>query len=303
MRDGLVFNIQRYSLHDGPGIRTTVFLKGCPLRCIWCHNPEGIDPEPEILRYPERCVDCGQCRAVCPARRDAAVRRQGQAEDEPLNCIRCGECARTCPSEARRLAGRRMTVDEVLEEIVRDGIFYEGSWGGATFSGGEPLMQPEFLLALLEACRRREIHTAVDTSGCVPQDSLLAVARFTDLFLYDLKTLDDDRHRRYTGVSNRSILANLHALGQAHGNIWVRMPLVPGVNDMPQDVEAVVRLAASIAGVRQVNLLPYHATGAAKFARLGRTYTAVDIRPPTKEFVEQVAAGLQGCGVPVLSGG
>jgi pyruvate formate lyase activating enzyme len=196
-----------------------------------------------------------------------------------------------------------MTAAEVLAEILRDRVFYEDSGGGATFSGGEPLMQPEFLMALLAACRDREIHTAVDTSGYARQEDLLAAARSADLFLYDLKILDDQRHRRYTGVSNRSILENLHALGQVHGNIWVRMPLVPGVNDGPGDLEDVVRLAASVPGVRQVNLLPYHATGAAKFRRLGKAYPGDALVTPPAELVEQTAARLQNLGVPVISGG
>ena len=199
--------------------------------------------------------------------------------------------------------GRSMTAAEVLTEILRDRVFHEGSGGGVTFSGGEPLMQPQFLTAVLQACREREIHTAIDTSGYVPQEVLLAAARWTDLFLYDLKTLDDARHRRYTGVPNRLILENLHALAEVHGNIWVRMPLVPGVNDAPGDVEAVVRLAASIPAVRQVNLLPYHAAGAAKFARLRKTYPGGHLVPPGAEFVAQTAAGLQDLGVPVIAGG
>jgi pyruvate formate lyase activating enzyme len=299
---GLVFNIQRYSLDDGPGIRTTVFLKGCPLECAWCHNPEGIDRQPEILRDPSRCIACGRCREGCPAGGAAPIGRADPWRDEAPQCVRCGTCARQCPAEARRLVGRRMTVAEVLAEILRDRMFYEDSRGGATFSGGEPLLQPQFVLAALEACRSREIHTAVDTSGYVPREVLLAAARWTDLFLYDLKLLDDQRHRRFTGVSNRLILENLHALGQAHGNLWVRMPLVPGVNDAPGDLEEAVRLAASIPGVRQINLLPYHATGIAKFARLGKTSPGGHLQPP-RELIEQMAARLQHLGVPVLAGG
>ena len=270
MASGTVFNIQRYSLHDGPGIRTTVFLKGCPLHCAWCHNPEGIEPRPEILRNSVRCIACGLCRENCPAQAAGPLAQDGQAEDELPRCAGCGECARACPSEARRLVGRHMTAAEVLAEILHDRLFHEDSGGGVTFSGGEPLLQAEFLLALLESCRRREIHTAVDTSGYAPREDLLNAARQANLFLYDLKTLDDDLHRRYTGVSNRLIVENLRALGAVHRNIWVRMPLVPGVNDTLQAVEDVVRLAATAPGVRQVHLLPYHATGVAKFARLGK---------------------------------
>jgi pyruvate formate lyase activating enzyme len=283
MHSGLVFNIQRYSLHDGPGIRTIVFLKGCPLRCLWCHNPEGMGPEPEILCNPSRCLACGRCREDCPVQGAGPIGQEGRSESEFQRCTCCGACAQACPAEARRLVGRRRTAAEVLAEIPRDRVFHEDSGGGATFSGGEPLMQPQFLMALLEACRNCEIHTAIDTSGYVRQEDLLAAARCADLFLYDLKILDDERHRQYTGVSNRLILENLHALGQMHRNIWVRMPLIPGV--------------------RQVNLLPYHATGAAKFARLGKTYPGGDLVPTTAELIEQTAARLQNLGVPVISGG
>lgn len=303
MHSGLIFNIQRYSLHDGPGIRTTVFLKGCPLRCLWCHNPEGMGPGPEILCNPSRCLACGRCREECPARGAGPLGQEGRSESEFQRCTCCGACAQTCPAEARRFVGRRMTAAEVLAEILRDRVFHEDSGGGVTFSGGEPLMQPQFLMALLEACRNCEIHAAIDTSGYVRQEDLLAAARLANLVLYDLKILDDERHRQYTGVSNRLILENLRALGQMHRNIWVRMPLVPGVNDAPRDLEEVVRLAALIPGVRQVNLLPYHATGAAKFARLGKTYPGGDLVPTTAELVEQTAARLQDLGVPVISGG
>ena len=221
MHSGQVFNIQRYSLHDGPGIRTVVFLKGCPLRCLWCHNPEGMDAQPAILAAPYRCLACGRCRDDCPAHEAGPIGQEGRSPSERERCTSCGACVQACPAEARRLVGRRMTAAEVLVEILRDRIFHEDSGGGATFSGGEPLQQPQFLLALLEACRKREIHTAVDTSGYVRQEDLLDAARHVNVFLYDLKILDDDRHRRYTGVSNRSILENLHALGQVHQNIWV----------------------------------------------------------------------------------
>ncbi len=303
MQTGSVFNIQKYSLHDGPGIRTTVFLKGCPLRCWWCHNPEGMSPEPEILVAEGRCTACGQCRDACP---QGGARPGGQdlaAQAAPPACVRCGACVEACPTQARQLLGRQMTAKEVVAEIEKDHIFYDDSHGGVTFSGGEPFSQTPFLLELLAACRQREINTAVDTTGFVGQFDLLAAARLTNLFLYDIKILDDVRHRRYTGVSNASILENLRLLGQEHGNIWVRVPIVPGLNDADGDLEATVRFAASVPGVKQVNLLTYHHTGAYKFSRLGKPYLAESVTPPAPEFFGRAAARLQGLGVPIVVGG
>jgi len=303
MQTGLVFNIQKYSLHDGPGIRTTVFLKGCPLRCWWCHNPEGMSPDPEILVAEGRCTACGQCREACPQGGAGPGDRDLAAQAALLTCVRCGACVDACPTQARQLLGRLMTVGEVVTEIEKDQIFYDDSQGGVTFSGGEPFAQTPFLLELLQACRQREINTVVDTTGFVGQDALLAAAHWTDLFLYDIKILDDARHRQYTGVSNVSILENLKLLGRAHGNIWVRVPIVPGLNDAQGDLEATVRFAASVPGVQQVNLLTYHHTGAYKFSRLGKPYLAESVRPPAPEFFSQAAARLQGFGVPIIIGG
>jgi pyruvate formate lyase activating enzyme len=288
MESGLIFNTQRYSIHDGPGIRTTVFLKGCPLRCSWCHNPEGIYPEPEVVVIESRCMHCGQCRQVCP---QVKMSGNASASDQRMRCVRCGECVKVCPSEARQMVGRQMNVQEVMAEVLLDRVFYEESAGGATFSGGEPFMQPRFLRSLLEACRAEGIHTAVDTSGYVAKEDLLSAAPQVDLFLYDLKIMDDERHRQWTGVSNAVILENLSALGIVHRNIWIRMPLIPGFNDDPEQMEAVARFAASVPGVCQVNLLPYHATAAHKWKSLGTSNKPdVDRAPGSCEKIEADAS-------------
>ncbi len=299
---GLVFNLQKYSIHDGPGIRTTVFLKGCPLKCWWCHNPEGMSGEAEVVVAEGRCVQCGECRDACPLHH-AGLGRDEKVSPDRAACLRCGACVEACPVQARQILGRRMNVDEVLAEVCKDRIFYDDSQGGATFSGGEPFAQAAFLLELLRACKDQGIHTTVDTTGYVGLDTLLVAAQWTDLFLYDIKILDDARHRRYTGVSNAKILDNLNALGREHGNIWVRVPIVPGLNDADDDLEATVRFAASVPGVKQVNLLAYHHTGSYKFSRLGKPYRAESVKPPAPEFFARAAARLQGLGVHIVSGG
>jgi pyruvate formate lyase activating enzyme len=280
MENGMVFNIQRYSIHDGPGIRTTVFLKGCPLRCSWCHNPEGISPEPEVVVIENRCMHCGQCREVSTA-----------------------ESVAICPTGARQLIGRQMSVEEVLVEVLKDRVFYEQSAGGVTFSGGEPLMQPRFLKNLLEACRAEGIHTAVDTSGYAAREDLLSIAPLADLFLYDLKIMDDELHRHWTGASNVPILENLLALGEVHQNIWIRMPLVPGFNDDPKHVEAVARFARSVPGVCQVNLLPYHATATHKLKGLGRPDQSATRVTPTPKMIELAKDAFQALGMNIQIGG
>lgn len=308
MNTGLVSNIQKYSLQDGPGIRTTVFLKGCPLKCAWCHNPENLSPHPELVRFEGRCVRCGLCLEVCPeipqpgagaagpnSRANFSVPRAG--------CRLCGACVAACPAGAREILGRPSGVAEVVKAVAADRIFYEDSRGGVTFSGGEPLLQYEFLRALLEACRAQGFHTAVDTCGFTSRDHLLEIAALTDLFLYDLKFLDEAKHLEFCGVSNRPILANLEALSRAHQQIWIRIPVIPGVNDAPEEVEQMARLVAGLRGVRQVNLLPYHPLGVHKFQRLSQPYLLNHITPPSAESLEAVVARFSAWGLNARAGG
>ncbi|HEY5912712.1 MAG TPA: glycyl-radical enzyme activating protein [Verrucomicrobiae bacterium] len=301
MQSGLVFNIQRYSIHDGPGIRTTVFLKGCPLRCVWCQNPEGISRRREIVMLENRCIGCGECRRACrhatedPGTGTLSVRLQ--------QCELCGVCCQACPSEARRMMGEEMTVAQVLEAVLRDRVFFQDSGGGVTFSGGEPLMQPEFLKALLWGCRMQRLHTAVDTCGMIATEELLAVASLTDLFLFDLKLMEETAHARYTGASNNLILRNLRALGNVHSNIWVRVPLIPGINDTSAALEAAARFASSIRGVRQVNVLPFHATGVRKRERLGQSNSLPALHPPAPEALAGAIQIFEKAGLQARAGG
>ncbi len=301
MQGGLIFNIQRYSIQDGPGIRTTVFLKGCPLRCAWCHNPEGLSPKPELLVTEARCIGCLECHQACP-------HAHALPEDRPLplgmeGCKLCGACVEACPTGARCLVGKELTVSELIEQLLPDQVFYEVSRGGVTFSGGEPLMQPEFLNAALAACRSHGLHTAVDTCGLAPREQVLAMAAQANLVLYDVKLMDEVRHRQVTGVSNRPILDNLLALGEVHECIWVRVPVVPGINDAAADLEALAAFVASVPGVRQVNLLPFHRIGVDKSRRLGRSSPAEQFQPPSAEQMTEAWEIFQKRGFSVTIGG
>ena len=261
MGNGTIFNIQRYSTQDGPGIRTTVFFKGCPLKCTWCHNPEGMSSACELALHGERCIRCGACKEACPA---GLAPERGQD-----GCQSCGQCANACPAGARNLFGRQATAGEVIAEIVKDRIFYDQSGGGATFSGGEPLAQPQFLGELLSECKREGIPTALDTCGYADKDDLLGLAGQADLVLYDLKGHDDARHIANTGVPAAPILDNLEELAQTHKNIWIRLPIIQGRTDDECEMELLALRFCKIKSIKRVVLLPYHAMGEAKLKKLG----------------------------------
>jgi pyruvate formate lyase activating enzyme len=300
METGTIFNIQRYSIHDGPGIRTTVFFKGCPLGCWWCHNPESQKYGPQLIFRENRCIGCGDCIQACP--NNAVAIREFLPDTDGDKCSCCGACAGACPAGAREIIGNTVTTGYLMNEIEKDLVFYDQSGGGVTFSGGEPLMQHEFLAKLLIECRDKDIHTAVDTSGYTNWEVLSALAGVTDLFLYDIKHLDDTMHTKTVGVSNRVILENLKKLAKVHNNINVRVPLVPGINDDDGNVLGTAKFISSL-NIRDVNILPYHNTGMDKYGRLGREYRLTDTREPTRELTAKVEEVFTGCGLNVKIGG
>lgn len=264
---GRIFDIQRFCLHDGPGIRTTVFLQGCPLRCQWCHNPEGQDARPGLLLCRDRCLGCGACRQVCPA--GGIGLQDGKAAVDRARCRRCGACANACPTQALRLVGKEVEAAEVMAEVMRDRIFFATSGGGMTLSGGEPLAQPDFTAALLADAKCAGLRTCIETCGFAPWAAFAALLPVTDLFLYDLKETDPERHQQATGVELAPILANLRRLHDAGAVIRLRLPVIPGWNDRSSHFQAVDKLHAAMPRLQGVDRLPYHPLGRSKTEQLG----------------------------------
>lgn len=300
METGTIFNIQKFSVHDGPGIRTTVFLKGCPLSCLWCHNPESQSTKKEILYDSKKCLQCRSCEAVCPSK---AIRLENdQMITDMDKCVFCGKCKTYCMYEARDIAGKEYTIDEVLKVVLQDKIFYKKSGGGVTLSGGEPLLQIDFTQELLRRLKEEGIHTTVDTCGAVSFDALERAAQYTDLFLYDIKLMDDKKHMEYIGAANKIILDNLVKLSQIHDDINIRMPIIEGINADISNIEKTLDFLRHL-NIEKINLLPYHDFAKHKYYKLDRGYDEDSMSKPSDEKMNIYKELFEAAGYKVKIGG
>ena len=279
MLSAMIFDIERNSYVDGPGIRTTVFLKGCPLSCVWCHNPESQSFKKQMMFFKGKCIGCGKCREVCP--------------NNLKSCDFCGKCELYCPADARKICGKEYTIDEVLKEIVKDKPFYENSGGGVTLSGGEPLAQYDFSLELLKKAKENGIHTAIETCGYAEKSKILEIAKYVDLFLFDCKETDQELHKEYTGFDNKIILENLKALSDAGSKIILRCPIIPGFNDRAEHFKGISETAENFIGIEHIEIEPFHPLGESKYSALGRE--AADIPVPSGKTVDKWIKQI-GCG-------
>ena len=299
---GLVFDIKRFAINDGPGIRITIFMKGCPLSCRWCHNPESISRQVQKMYSLEKCIGCGECVRICPM--EACELTADGVITETAVCNACGLCANVCPAKASEMSGRYETVSDLVDIIEKERTFFDQSGGGVTFSGGEPLLYPEFLHDMLDACGERGIHRTVDTSGLASTRTLLETAIRTELFLYDLKLMDSAKHKQWTGAGNQQILQNLQALSATGADIQIRIPLIKGVNCDEDNIEATAVFVAALSGPpKQVNLLPYHDVAKSKSARLGESYEAGAMSAPGSGDMERVISQFAAHGLNATVGG
>lgn len=295
-----IIDIQRFSIHDGPGIRTNVFLKGCYLRCKWCCNPESQNFKPELLFEPEKCIGCGYCSSVCPT--GASFIADGRVLLDRNKCIDCGLCTKECYPDARYMKGSLMTVNEVIREIVKDISFYNMSGGGITISGGEPIIHGDFVTGVLSESKSRGINTAIETCGFVKWNEILKVFKYTDLFLFDIKHMDSRKHREFTGKGNELIQDNIRKLAALGANIIIRVPVIPTFNMDLNSLSSIIQLAEEI-GVNIVHLLPYHRYALGKYNHLGRQYWSPGVEKADIKKVAELARSIETDLVSIKIGG
>ncbi|MCI9596793.1 MAG: choline TMA-lyase-activating enzyme [Firmicutes bacterium] len=274
-RKAFIFNKQKYNMYDGPGVRTMIFFKGCPLRCKWCSNPEGLEKKYQIMFKPASCVSCGACVPACPVGIHSISKDGEHLIERGIDCLGCGNCVESCMVSVLKVAGEQQTISELLEYVEEDKAFYDQSGGGVTLGGGEVTTQPEVATSLLAACRQEGINTAIETCGYAKKENLLKIAEFTDLFLFDIKHMDPDRHFELTGVRNERILENLQELLRRRYNVKIRMPMLKGINDSEAEIRSVIEFLMpyrEYKNFKGIDLLPYHKLGVNKYNQLGMEY-------------------------------
>ena len=298
---GKIFDIKQFAVHDGPGIRTTVFFKGCPLGCPWCHNPEGIKQEEDLFYYESKCIGCGSCVDLCS---QDAIKMEGEIINIDRDvCDLCGRCAEGCPTTALKIAGKDITADEVMDEIERSTIYHDTSSGGVTLSGGEPFQQFEFMQELVDKCNKEDIHITVDTCGHVKPEKFDSIKNKIDLFLFDLKIMDEELHREYTGVSNDWILKNLESLlKENESEVIIRFPIIPDITDTEENISSMIEFLSPFKGVKEIDLLPYHNVKE-KYNMLGKKYDIKGVKKPSREKIEKIKRRFETEGYLVKEGG
>ena len=298
MTEGVIFDVKTFAIHDGPGIRTTVFLKGCPLRCKWCHNPEGLSASPQIWHFPAKCIGCGQCVQSCP---HGAVRARADAWIDPARCTGCGRCVETCSTTALCYDGRRVSAEEIAEQVSSDAVFYTASGGGVTLSGGEPTFQPAFALELLRLLKARGLHTGMESCMYCSPEVWRQFLPLVDQFIVDLKCLDPLQHRQLTGVENHVILDNFRTLAQCREQILVRTPLIPGMTATAENLDAIAAFVASVRADIPMELMNYNPLAPGKYRLMGKSYPiAPDVQPFTKTELAAMQCVVEGRGIRVI---
>lgn len=285
MEKGVIFNIQKFCINDGPGIRTTVFYKGCPLNCLWCHNPESKSVKPEIFFDSSKCLLCGKCMPVCP--NGCHIFEENTHNFNRKNCVACGSCTDECLAEALESVGYESTVDEIIADVLKDKVFYDNSGGGMTVSGGEPMMQFEFTYSLLKRAKEEELHICMETCGYAATEKYLKIAELVDIFLFDFKATDPEKHKEFTGFDNKLILKNLKVLDEAGAKIILRCPIIPSLNDTPEHFKGIADTANSLKNILEINIEPYHPLGSGKSSKLGKEYPLENLTFPTDESVKE----------------